>query len=472
LLFNSVQFWHFFVVVYLLYLVLNHRWQNRALLVASYFFYGCWDWRFLSLIWISTCVDYFAGLRICAAQSPSRKKVFLTLSVVTNLGLLGFFKYFDFFAENLEALLHTVGLHTSPVMLNVVLPVGISFYTFQTMSYTIDVYRGQLKPTRNFLDFALFVAFFPQLVAGPIERASRLLPRIVHERRLDGAQIARSIYLLGWGLFKKVFVADNLAAIVDGAFGQSGTASGAELLIAVYAFAGQIYCDFSGYSDIARGLAGMMGIDIVVNFDMPYFARNPREFWRRWHISLSTWLRDYLYIPLGGNRRGAVRMHLNLMATMLLGGLWHGASWTFILWGFYHGALLSVHRVLEPYLHRVVRPSTHVGRTAVAVVSMLLMFHATCLGWLIFRAQSVSQMWEILARVVTDFAPATALPSLRSLALFAGILIVVQVLQYFKRDYFVLMKLPYAVQSMCYGLLFYLVVFYGGSTQAFIYFQF
>jgi alginate O-acetyltransferase complex protein AlgI len=350
--FNSFAFAVFLPTVLLLYWALPKRGQNLLLLGASYFFYGYWDWRFLSLLAISTVVDYTAALRIerehggLDSTSRRRKKVWLLASLCTNLGLLGFFKYFNFFADSFAELLASLGLTVNPMYLSVVLPVGISFYTFQTMSYTIDVYRGRMPATRRFFDFALYVSFFPQLVAGPIERAAVLLPQILNHRCFSRVQFLDGTHLIFWGLFKKVFVADNLAPVADRIFA-AGSCSAAETLLAAYAFAFQIYCDFSGYSDIARGCAKCMGFELMLNFDHPYVAENPREFWQRWHISLSTWLRDYLYIPLGGNRGGNLLMYRNLALTMLLGGLWHGAAWTFVIWGAYQGVLLIGHRIIE-----------------------------------------------------------------------------------------------------------------------------
>ena len=342
MLFHSLAFAIFFPLVLALYMLLLRRRllaQNVLLLLASYIFYGWWDWRFLSLIWLSTIIDYCCGLaldrRQAAAETasaaatqtepayqyqPRTRKLILTVSLVANLGLLGFFKYCDFFIASFAELLQSVGFHSEPRLLNIILPVGISFYTFQTLSYTIDVYRGQLRAHRSLLEFAVFVAFFPQLVAGPIVRARDFLPQIAKPRRIDLEQIYQGCYAIFWGLFKKIVIADNLAnLIVDPVFKDPDTVYGGMVLVAVYAFAFQIYCDFSGYTDIARGCARIMGIDINLNFNLPYFATNPVEFWRRWHISLSSWLRDYLYIPLGGSRRGTRRTCINLMLTMISG---------------------------------------------------------------------------------------------------------------------------------------------------------
>ncbi len=399
MVFNSLVFLVFFLVVYGLYRALPHRGQNVLLLISSYFFYGWWDWRFLSLIFFSTLVDYWAGLAIHRAGDNSRRKnAALWVSLVTNLGSLGFFKYFNFFADNLVVLLQSVGVESVPRHLNIILPVGISFYTFQTMSYTLDIYRGQMKPTKSFLDFAAFVSFFPQLVAGPIERASQLLPQIESRRVITWEGVESGIWLVVWGLFKKCVIADNLAWVVDQAFG-GGMATGAVTVLALYAFAFQIYCDFSGYSDVARGLARLMGIELMVNFNNPYFALNPKDFWSRWHISLSSWLRDYLYIPLGGSRKGKRRTYINLALTMLLGGLWHGAAWTFVAWGAFHGLLLVAYhawRDRSPAAGEVDSGRWVWGRR-------IGMFHFACLGWLFFRAESMGQVGEMLKRVFTAF---------------------------------------------------------------------
>ncbi len=400
MVFNSLVFLVFFVVVYSLYRLLPHRGQNILLLVASYFFYGWWDWRFLSLIFVSTLIDYWAGLAIeRAGDSAARRKFPLWISLVTNLGILGFFKYFNFFADNLGVLLQGLGISAAARHLDIILPVGISFYTFQTMSYTLDIYRRQMRATRSFLDFATFVAFFPQLVAGPIERASRLLPQIEAPRILTRAGLESGLWLAAWGLFKKCVVADNLAVLVDSAFGAPAT-TGPIALLALYAFAFQIYCDFSGYSDIARGLARLMGIELMVNFDNPYFALNPKDFWARWHISLSSWLRDYLYIPLGGNRKGRRRTYINLALTMLLGGLWHGAAWTFVAWGAFHGLLLVIYHGWTEI--RAARDAAASGRFV--WLRRVWMFHLVCLGWLFFRAETLGQVGDMLRAMCSRFA--------------------------------------------------------------------
>jgi D-alanyl-lipoteichoic acid acyltransferase DltB (MBOAT superfamily) len=307
------------------------------LLGASYFFYGWWDWRFLGLLVISTLVDFNVARYMPGAASRKGRKLLLLISIVVNLGILGFFKYYNFFAANLTELLSSLGWTLHPFTLNVILPLGISFYTLQTLGYTIDVYRGKMKPCVSLIDFSLFVSFFPQLVAGPIERASHLIPQLQKGRRVDYEMLRRGCFLILFGLFQKMVVADNLAVVVDRVFANPRAFSSYELVVGVYAFAFQIYCDFAGYSNIAIGTASLLGIDIMTNFNVPYSAGRIGEFWRRWHISLSTWLRDYLYITLGGNRTG--NLFFNLMITMLIVGLWHGASWNMLIWGGYPWAI-------------------------------------------------------------------------------------------------------------------------------------
>lgn len=470
MVFNSLIFLVFFAVVYGLYRVLPHRGQNVLILVSSYFFYGWWDWRFLSLIFISTLIDYVVARIIDdAGDDRRRRRIAVGVSVVSNLGILGFFKYFNFFAENLAALLHVFGVEVSLRQLNIVLPVGISFYTFQTMSYTLDVYRGQMKAVRSFLDFAAFVSFFPQLVAGPIERAARLLPQIQQPRTITRAGLESGAWLVAWGLFKKCVVADNLAVLVDGAFGAEGT-TGAVALLAVYAFAFQIYCDFSGYSDIARGISRWMGIELMLNFDNPYFAVNPKDFWARWHVSLSSWLRDYLYISLGGNRRGRGRTYVNLALTMLLGGLWHGAAWTFVAWGAFHGAMLVVyHAWAEKFA-----PKGTVDSGRWLWPRRIFFFQLTCLGWLLFRAESLGQVGNLLVRIFTDFAwNAQATDMLAALILFCLPLWLVQLLQTKTGDLLAPVRLSAVPRAALYATLILMALALGNTGGgAFIYFQF
>ncbi len=469
MLFNSWTFLLFALVVFPLYWSLRRRGQNVLLLVASYVFYGAWDWRFLSLFVASTLVDYALALRLEKTTAERTRRLLVAASCVANLGMLATFKYFDFFVGSAEGALTALGLDASLARLDIVLPIGISFYTFQTMGYTIDVYRRRLRPVRDLIDYALYVAYFPQLVAGPIERAERLLPQLQNERRVTREHLKQGGWLILWGLFKKAVIADGLAGVVNEAFGATTAPGGLTCLLAVYAFAYQIYCDFSGYSDIARGLAKLMGIDIVVNFDMPYLSRSPQEFWRRWHISLSQWLRDYLYIPLGGSRGGAWKTYRNLFLTMALGGLWHGAAWTFVLWGVFQGALLMAHRAVS----RRWRPAPNPGR-AKRVLQTIGMFHVTCLGWLIFRARDVTQIADFLRRIVTDLVPdALSGPLLFHVLFLAGLLWAFEAwtsgrdAPWERRSW--QSGLGWAAVA---GLLVGLLILSPSSTHAFIYFQF
>ncbi len=445
-------------------------------MLASYFFYGFWDWRFLGLIVFSTLLDFTCGRVIHGSKNNSERKLWLWLSVAGNLGVLGFFKYFNFFAENLSALLAAAGFEAPPFVLTVLLPVGISFYTFQTMSYTIDIYQGRLQPTRDFLDFALFVSFFPQLVAGPIERARNLLPQISSARHFDRGQFYEGCWLIYWGLYKKVFVADNVAKIVDKVYGSLDSASGLHVLVATYAFAVQIYCDFSGYSDIARGAAKTLGFEISLNFDIPYAARSPQEFWRRWHISLSQWLRDYLYIPLGGSQQGKGRVFLSLMVVMALGGLWHGAQWHCVFWGIYHGLLLAGYRLAGGEMTGAESSPRARGSVMRNGFQSLLMFHFTCLGWMLFRAESVGRLSEAGAALFGwngGWFTASALDDLYLLLLYSALVIVLQVFQYRSHNPLVSLgwKLPIRVALY---VTMYLSLTLGGAYDGpqFIYFQF
>lgn len=362
MLFNSFRFLFFFPAVFLLYWALPFRFRKYMLLAASWYFYMCWKPEFIVLLLLSTAVDYFCGLKIERHRaSPGRGRVFLGLSLAVNLGLLFFFKYFNFFGETLTALCRWISIPFTAPALNVILPVGISFYTFQTLSYTIDVYRGKLNAERDFVTFALFVSFFPQLVAGPIEKASNLLPQLKEERPFSYENTAYGLKLMAWGFFKKLVVADRLAVLmVDPVFDNPANYSGGVFLIAAAAFAFQIYCDFGGYSDIARGCAKTMGIDLMVNFKAPYlFSASISEYWKRNHISLSEWFHEYVYISLGGNRKGPWKKALFVSVTFFLSGLWHGAGWTFVVWGLLQALYLSCISRGQP--RNVGRLSSNVG---------------------------------------------------------------------------------------------------------------
>jgi D-alanyl-lipoteichoic acid acyltransferase DltB (MBOAT superfamily) len=475
MLFNTLEFGIFFVAVFGIYALLpSFRWQNYFLLAASYFFYACWDYRFLALIFISTTVDFFVGRLLSETASQPRRKFILFWSILFNLGFLGFFKYYNFFAHNLQALLGTIGLSTSMTSLNIILPVGISFYTFQSMSYTLDIYRGAMQPTKRFSDFALNVAFFPHMVAGPIQRANSLLQQICAPRQMTRETFSEGFYLILWGLFKKVVIADNLVLIVDPIFAQTGHYTATQVLTGMLAFAFQIYGDFSGYSDMARGTALMMGFRLMVNFNLPYFAVNPQDFWRRWHISLSTWLRDYLYVSLGGNRRGEARTYANLMLTMVLGGLWHGAAWTYVLWGVYHGLLLSLHRLLRTlFPGEPAFAQSPAGQAVWKWARIGFMFVLTLYGWLIFRATSFHQLWSMTGALFSLTLDPSIVWLITKILLYCSLLLLVELFQLRKNNLDLVRQSPVPVQVGFYLACFYLIVLLGGFyAQSFIYFQF
>ena len=477
MLFNSYIFWAFFALVLISYRCLPHRGQNWMLLVASYIFYGAWDWRFLSLVLFSTFMDFFLAIQIGKQKDARMRKVLLGISCCSSLGLLGFFKYFNFFARELTDLLGAIGLEFMKPTMDIVLPVGISFYTFQTMSYTIDVYRGRTQPVKNLGDFALYVAFFPQLVAGPIERSTHLIPQITNPRTVRASDFSEGLWLILWGLFKKVVIADNMATIVNGLFAENPRVlTGPECWIAVYAFALQIYCDFSGYSAIARGVARWMGFHLTSNFLFPYFSATPSEFWTRWHISLSSWLRDYLYIPLGGNRAGVWKTYRNLLLTMLLGGLWHGAAWGFLAWGLVHGLLLIGYRMGEGRLWwRQGTPAPSSASLGLWRLPLaLIFFHLVCVTWLFFRAKSIDQAGIMLGRMFTDFQGSTlAMFGISSIIFFGLPIVLLELWLFIRNDDLLPAKQHWTVRSLVYShFALMLLTFPPSQNHEFIYFQF
>ncbi|MDP7062557.1 MAG: MBOAT family O-acyltransferase [Planctomycetota bacterium] len=398
MIFTEFRFLAFFAMVFSLHWLLRGASLRKAwLLLSSYAFYAAWDWRFLGLIWLSTIVDYVAGLGIAATEAPKSRKRWLQLSLAANLGILGFFKYYGFFLDSTARLLHSIGFEANLPTLQIILPVGISFFTFQTMSYSLDIYYRRLQPTRSLLDMGLFVGFFPQLVAGPIVRAADFLPQLRAPQGLTSIAFKPALLLFLSGFIKKAVISDNIAPMVEAYFEDPSLWTSSAAWIAVPGYAVQIYCDFSGYSDMAIACAAMLGYRLCLNFNAPYLASDIRDFWRRWHISLSTWLRDYLYIPLGGNRGGAFAVQRNLALTMLLGGLWHGASWNFVIWGGLHGLALALQRSWERGFG-VRLPDNLLRR----LISSAFTLWFVCLCWILFRATDFSTAWEIL-RAFTVF---------------------------------------------------------------------
>ncbi len=445
------------------------------LLIASYFFYGCWDWRFLSLILISSITDYFCGLQIEKYDEKIDRRKFVLISLFINLGILAFFKYFNFFVDNFIALVSIFGIHPDIRILNIILPVGISFYTFQTLSYTIDVYRKQVTPCNNFLDYALYVSFFPQLVAGPIERAKNLLPQVLKHRSLDMSNISEGLLLIYWGLFKKIFIADNLALIVDSIFAGTGSSSGGMILLGIYAFSFQIYCDFSAYSDIARGVAKLMGFEIMINFREPFFASNIQDFWNRWHISLTTWIRDYLYYPLALTRikKKHINVKLITIITFLVMGLWHGASWNFVLWGGYHGSLLALYIMLLPKVRRYLQPHEGINAIAWKIVCIIFTFHICAFGCLLFRSQSLDQVLWMVEHLFKNFEITGDVVSLFwQYILYILPLLLVELGQFKYKELTYLFRYKRAFRYVFYSVLFYLMTMYSSKAASFIYFQF
>lgn len=397
MLFNSLEFLIFFPVVVTLYFACPYRFRWALLLAASYYFYAAWKPEYLFIIIASTLVDYTVAIQMAKRPERSQRTKFLVMSLFTNLGVLFAFKYFNFFNDSMRAAFTSFNIFYDVPAFQVLLPVGISFYTFQTLSYTIDVYRGKLEPERHLGIFALFVSFFPQLVAGPIERAANMLPQFHRTFDFDADRVSDGLRLILWGMFKKVVIADRLGIYVNEVYNNPTAWEGWPVILATYFFAFQIYCDFSGYSDIAIGAAKVMGYDLMENFRRPYLSKSPAEFWRRWHISLSTWFRDYLYIPLGGSRVSIPRWYINLMIVFLVSGLWHGAAWTFVLWGGLHGAYLVLEVATKAWRSRLAEMfQLKEAPRMQAILSGLVTFNLVCFAWIFFRANSISDAFLIV----------------------------------------------------------------------------
>ena len=485
--FNSLNFALFFPVVYCLYWFVTNRnlkTQNILLLLASYFFYACWDYRFLFLLIFSTLLDYFTGIKMAESKTNPEKSRWFWISVVVNLGFLGVFKYYDFFITSFAESLNLLGFKANVITLNFILPVGISFYTFHGLSYVIDIYKDRIKPERNFIDYSVFVSFFPLLVAGPIERATHLLPQILKPRQFDKAKSVDGLRQILWGLFKKVVIADNCATYANLIFNNCSDYSGATLFLGGVFFAIQIYCDFSGYSDIALGTARLLGIELLQNFSFPYFSRDIAEFWRRWHISLSSWFRDYLYIPLGGSKGGTLMKVRNTFIIFIVSGFWHGANWTFLVWG----ALNAVY-----FLPLLLRGSNRENLEIVAkgrifpsireFIEMTVTFALTVLAWIFFRSETIHQATAYIVEMASGLlSKATYIQCLNlcyweidhKLLLLIVIFFAIEWLG--REGRFALANFGNFANKplrwMFYLVLILLIFIFSGSEQQFIYFQF
>ena len=478
MIFNSLEFAVFLPIVFLLYWwvgIKNNKFQNLFLVFASYVFYGWWDYRFLLLIFISTIVDYYIAQELINQKKETKRKLLLYLSVSVNLGILGFFKYYNFFVESLVESFNIIGVHISVSSLYIVLPVGISFYTFQTMSYTIDIYRNRLSATKDFFAFAAFVCFFPQLVAGPIERASNLLPQFTQKRLFDYGKATDGMRQILLGLFKKIVIADNCAEYANLIFNNYNDFNGVSLLIGAVFFALQIYGDFSGYSDIAIGTSRLFGINLKQNFSTPYFSRDIAEFWRRWHISLSTWFRDYLYIPLGGSRVGIIKKIRNTFLIFVVSGFWHGANWTFIIWG----ALNAIYFLPLLLLNRNRNNINQIANLKIfpsfyEFLSILLTFSLTVFAWIFFRCENLNHAFGFIGHI---FSSANFWGLDLEIRYSSLIIVFYFAFEWVKRHdkhtfetLFYKLKRPYRWSS--YILIIACIYYFGGDNQNFIYFQF
>ncbi len=482
MLFNSIDFAIFLPIVFILYWFVfnkNLRHQNLLIVISSYVFYGWWDWRFLSLILFSTIVDYFVGLRLSKEEDKRKRQILLWISILVNLGFLGFFKYYNFFLDNFVTAFSFFGNPINPQGLNIILPVGISFYTFQTLSYTIDVYKKKLEPTKDFIAFSAFVSFFPQLVAGPIERATHLLPQFYKKRIFDYNKAVDGLRQILWGLFKKIVIADNAAEYANMIFNNSDDYSGSTLVLGALFFTFQIYGDFSGYSDIAIGTSRLFGFDLMKNFAFPYFSRDIAEFWRRWHISLSTWFRDYLYIPLGGSRGGTWMKVRNTFIIFIVSGFWHGANWTFIVWG----ALNAIY-FLPLLLLKKNRINTNIvaqGKYLPSIkefFNMSITFGLTVFAWIFFRAENMQHAMSYISEIFS--ASLLSIPYFENgtqalpIILLIGIFLLIEWFgregQYAIEQFGKKWKRPIRL-AMYYSIIF-AIFWFSGKQQQFIYFQF
>jgi D-alanyl-lipoteichoic acid acyltransferase DltB (MBOAT superfamily) len=482
MLFNSIEFTIFLPLVFLLYWFVtnkNLKQQNILLLIASYVFYGWWDWRFLSLIVFSSCIDYFIGIGLDRNRDERKRKILLTISIFVNLGFLGFFKYFNFFAESFADAFTLFGKTLEPARLNIILPVGISFYTFQTLSYSIDVYKRKLEPTRDFISFFAFVSFFPQLVAGPIERATNLLPQFYRKRTFEYSKAVDGMRQILWGLFKKVVIADNCAQFANQIFENHADLNGSTLVLGAIFFTFQIYGDFSGYSDIAIGTSRLFGFNLMQNFAFPYFSRDIAEFWRRWHVSLSTWFRDYLYIPLGGSHGGMLRKIRNTFVIFLVSGFWHGANWTFLAWGLLNACYFLPLLLTKKNRNNldVVAENKHFP-TLREFVKIVMTFSLTVFAWIFFRANSMTHAYEYIENIFshTIFELPNNFGGIPAIYTCFMIVILICIEWNGRRNQYGMEKLFLYKAPVVRYLMYYSIVvaifWFGGKDQEFIYFQF
>jgi D-alanyl-lipoteichoic acid acyltransferase DltB (MBOAT superfamily) len=482
MLFNSFDFAFFLPIVFILYWYVaqkNVRRQNLLLILASYFFYACWDWRFLSLIIFSTVVDYVVGLKLKNEQQVFRRKLLLAISLFSNLGLLGLFKYYDFFIANFAASFSIFGFSINPASLNLILPLGISFYTFQTLSYSIDVYKGRIKASHDFIEFSAFVCFFPQLVAGPIERASHLLPQLKNKRLFNYHEAIKGSRQILWGLFKKIVIADNCAKYANYIFDHSTDLNGSTLLLGAFFFSFQIYGDFSGYTDIAIGSSRLLGIKLSRNFSYPYFSRDIAEFWRRWHISLSSWFRDYVYIPLGGSRNKIYITIRNILVVFLVCGFWHGAKWTFIFWGLLHALYYLPLLLFKRNRKNIdIVASDSMFPSLKELLNMGFTFTLVSLAWVFFRADDISHALAYISEVFSSSL--YSWPYFKGISMTKPILILLTVFTIIewlgRKDEFaienILLKIKSPLRFGIYYAIVFAIFYFGGSKQEFIYFQF
>ncbi len=486
--FTTLTFILFLFIVFTIYWRLNsRRIQNIFLVVVSYIFYGWWDYRFCILLFGSSLIDYCIGLALDKTEKTLLRRYLLIISLVFNLSLLGFFKYWNFFIDSFSSSLAILGWSLDTITVDVILPVGISFYTFQTLSYTVDIYRRQLRPATNLINYLCYVSFFPQLVAGPIERATYFLPQVLSNRSFKYSLATDGCRQILWGFFKKMAIADNLAPIVERAYSNPNAMSGPQLVFATFAFALQVYCDFSAYSDIAIGTAKLFGFDLMRNFAYPYFSQTMAEFWRRWHISLSTWLRDYVYIPLGGSRVTSIRSYFNVMITFFISGLWHGASWNFIVWGGIHGSLILVEKLWTG--KQTLRVTDTPGGEQLfprpkVLLRILTTFTFTCFAWIFFRAKNISDALLIVKKIIKDIFDLSAYKSIKSILeaseldqkILLGLLVTFIVIEWLQRRYphaLILEKKPVYIRWAIYTILIWITLFWGTwNTGQFVYFQF